>query len=155
MLQVSHKGTYQASLPLNTSGFTTDPVANAKLAYVAALVSGIAVGLDTNGLIQIHDGTADLTNTTFMGFLLLNASGEEYGNRSAMAASNYQAAVIMKGGAQINTDQIGVASIDAGDLLYIDDSGLVTNVQATSESVIGIAVGGATTASPALEMLLY
>ena len=155
MLQVSHKGTFQASLPLNTSGFTTDPVANSKLAYVAALVSGIAVGLDSNGLIQIHDGTADLVNATFMGFLLLNASGEDYGNRSSMAESNYQVSVIMKGGAQINTDQIGVASIAQGDLLYIDASGLVTNAQATSEAVIGVALGAATTASPNLEMLLY
>ena len=155
MLQVSQKGTFQASLPLNTTGFTTDAVANSKLAYVAALVSGIAVGLDTNGDIQIHDGTADLTNSTFMGFLLLNASGEDYGNRSSMAESSYKVGVIMKGGCQINTDQIGVATVNPGDLLYINAVGKVTNVKATSEAVIGVAIEGATTASPNLEMLLY
>lgn len=155
MLQVSHKGTYQASLPLNQATLTGDAVADSKLAYITALVSGIAVGLDGNGLIEVHDGATNVTNANFMGFLLLDAAGEDYGNKSNLASSNYQVGVIMKGGCQINTDQIGVASIAAGDLLYIDGDGKVTNVQATTEAVIGVALAPATTASPQLEMLLY
>lgn len=156
MLQIKHQKTPVISVDLDTTGFTADVIANSNLAYVQGLVAGKAVNVDTSGKVQLHDGTADLTNSTFIGLLVNDAAGESYGNRPSLADASYQIGVVMRGGARVVSDQIASGlTVTPGEPIYVDANGLLTDVQATTEAPIGLSMSAASDASPELDLLLF
>lgn len=172
MLEIRQKG-LQVSLPLDQAGFTSDPDANAKLAYVVGLKAGAPVAVDGDGYVQLADGdTANAPLSNVIGFLINDAAGEDWENRPAMASKQVAVAV---GNARLVSDQIADVTFNEGDLLYAGtgaDVGKITNVppsvltmdvtqadadetaKTTQAKVIGIALSPASLASPNLEFVV-
>jgi len=155
MLEIRHRG-INVNLDIDQDGFTGDVEVDAALAYVVSLKAGRIAGLDSDGYVQLADGSADSASVQQipMGFIINDAAGYFYENKPALASKKVP---VIMGNCLIVTDQIDTTlTFTPNDVLYVGTgatAGLVTNVPSTSGYVIGVAGSSASSAAP--ELLIY
>jgi len=155
MLEIRHRG-INVNLDIDQTGMTGDYEADAALAYVVGLKAGRVAGLDSNGKVQLADGSADSASVQQLpvGFIINDAAGYFYENKPALAS---KIVPVIMGNCVIVTDQIDTdQTFVPNEPLYVGTgakAGLVTNVPSTSGYIIGVA--GSTASSAAPELLIY
>lgn len=150
MLQIRHKG-HQISLAVDPTLLALDAPTFQANATVLGFIAGRVVALtNPDDVIALADGN-ESNGLVPIGFLINDMAGNFYENKPALA-SGYVG--VSFGPSVVVTDQIvsGI-TINPGDRLYVGTSGnvgLLTNVAPSNARAIGIALAGASPASPSV-----
>jgi hypothetical protein len=159
MFKVDHAG-IQMNLPLDPATLTGDIATDLALSYITGLDAGVLVGVDTDGYVKLSTGTDISTGITPIGMLINSAAPDNiYENVPSLASRKVS---VMLGKAVVYTDKTAAVTINAGDLLWSDANGFVTNVPITAptdgdperEAHIGIALLDCAGSGAELKMIL-
>lgn len=130
------------SFPIDKSKLVLDDREFVLDSYIQSLQAGVAVTMK-DGYIYPAGSSAD---EKIIGFIARDASGVY--NQNIDAKSSGMVSVLTGSGNRFVTDNVAVTDIKVNDQLYVGTDGLITNVKATNETVIGYALSANSASSP-------
>lgn len=136
MFKQDHGG-IQLNLPLddklNEGSLPATIQEQVETAYIQSLVAGKVIGIDADGYVQLSNGTTIKP----LGILINDAKGGFYENIPALGSRKVS---IMLGTAVVRSNQTAAVTFQAGDDIYVDTVGVLTNVALGTEDPIGTAL---------------
>lgn len=131
---------------LDPKAFTQDNYDESNPTIDVMVPRGVLAGSVAAVVDSYTAGAADGTNAE-IGIFANDAAGAPFDNAPAVASGKI---AIVQGMASLEVDVYANVTFNIGDKLYADAKGLLTNVQSTTQTVIGICTKVPTVESPTL-----